>query len=544
MSNKDTPLSQPSKSMFARDATGLVKQLSALDSLGIALSSMGLLFAFNIIVFLPALYPGANLLATPLIGLLIILPVGAVYIMMSIAMPRAGGDYVWASRIASPPIGFTLNFAISTIYLAVIGIGTPTISQWAIAEMFYDYGLLYHNNSYLGIATALQNSTTIFELSAVLIIVAGLVVMFASRFTGGILKYWTYVAIAIGVIFVATVLIAGRSTFETNFNSLSGTNMTYDSVIAAGKQAGAFSGIPTVFSSATLFACAASGALGFLGFNNPVYVAGEVRAPKKSMMISQLGALLIFAAFAFIIAAVEYYGEGPSFANAAATLWISGSSQFPYVSAPLASGMSVFWTTNPALIGLFCLGYAATIELFNIAILFTFARNLFAWSFDRVTPKMFADVNERTHAPIKAIIVMMIGGAIYVYISVFQFGILSSYFSFSTAGTFIAIFVISIIAIIYPFRRRDLFNGSDRLARAKIGNVPLISIFGFLSMISSALIIYSVIAPIMTPEFPLILVEGIIPTFIIGALIYVVAWAVRKSQGIDLSLLQKEIPPE
>jgi hypothetical protein len=39
---------------FIRDATGLIEQLSAFDSLAIAFSSMGQLFAFNVIIFLPA----------------------------------------------------------------------------------------------------------------------------------------------------------------------------------------------------------------------------------------------------------------------------------------------------------------------------------------------------------------------------------------------------------------------------------------------------------------------------------------------------------
>jgi amino acid transporter len=130
-----------------------------MDSLGIALSSMGLLFAFNVIVFLPAFYTGSNLLATPFIGLLFMLPVAGVYILLAVAMPRAGGDYVWVSRIGNPAIGFVNNFALTVISLAVIGIGTPTISQWAIAEMFYDFGKIYNNQSYLNIATSLQSGS-------------------------------------------------------------------------------------------------------------------------------------------------------------------------------------------------------------------------------------------------------------------------------------------------------------------------------------------------------------------------------------------------
>jgi APA family basic amino acid/polyamine antiporter len=531
-----------SKKLFAREATGLTRQLSALDSLGIALSSMGPLFAFNLIVFLPALYPEANLLATPLLGLIIMLPVAGVYILMSIAMPRAGGDYIWVSRVIHPSVGFVSNFALSLISLATIGIGTPTIVQWASAEMFYDFGKLYNNSTYLNIATSLQNANTIFLWSAVLIIVAGLIVIFSSRLSAAVLKYWTFAAIIIGAVFISTVLLAGSGTFASNFNRLSGSN--YDAVIAAGQQAGSYAGIPPIFTWATVYASAASGALGFLGFYNPVYVAGEVKRARKSMITSQLGALVIFAVFAFAVAAAEYFGEGPSFANAMATLWIDGSSQFPYIAAPLASGMSMFWTQNPLLIGTFNIGYALTIELFNIATLFVFARNLFAWSFDKVMPTAFASLNNRTHTPIKATIIMTAIAVVYVYISVFQFGILASYFSYSVAGTFLATMIVAVAAIVYPYRRRDIFDNADKISSRRVGGVPLVTIFGLLTLVSSVVIVYSVIAPILTATFPLVLVEGIIPSFIIGVILFVIAWVVRKSQGLDLSLLQKEIPPE
>jgi basic amino acid/polyamine antiporter, APA family len=334
-----------------------------------------------------------------------------------------------------------------------------------------------------------------------------------------------------------------QSTFISNFNSLSGSN--YTGVVQAGQtEAGVYNGVPPVFTWTTLYASAASGALGFLGFYNPVYVASEVKQARKSMIFSQLGALVIFAIFGFIVAAVEYYGEGPAFANSMAALWNAGSSSFPYIAAPLASGMSMFWTQNPILIAMFNLGYAATIFFFNIATLFAFARNLFPWSLDRVTPTMFADVNERTHTPIKATKVMMIAALIYVYISVFQFGILSSYFSFSTAGTFNATIVIAIVAIVYPSRRKDLFDNSDPITRRKIGGLPLISLFGFLTLISSVAIIYAVIYPVLSGNFLTILFEGILPTFIIGAIIFGIATTIRRSKGIDLSLVAREIPPE
>jgi hypothetical protein len=139
---------------------------------------------------------------------------------------------------------------------------------------------------------------------------------------------------------------------------------------------------------------------------------------------------------------------------------------------------------------------------------------------------------------------MMIIAIVYVYISVFQFGVLASYFSYSVAGTFLATMIVAVAAIVYPYRRKDLFSSADKTSSHKIGGIPLVTLFGVLTLVSSVIIVYSVVAPILTATFPLVLVEGIIPSFIIGAVVFVIAWVVRKSQGLDLSLLQREIPPE
>jgi hypothetical protein len=130
-------------------------------------------------------------------------------------------------------------------------------------------------------------------------------------------------------------------------------------------------------------------------------------------------------------------------------------------------------------------------------------------------------------------------------VAVYQFGLLSALFSYGVAGIFLAFVIVSVAAVVYPYRRRDLFEGADPIAKKKIAGVPLLSILGILSIISSVVVVYSIILPaIGGPSFLSVLVEGIIPTFIIGAIIYAIAWAARKSQGINLGLLAKEVPPE
>ena len=529
-----------------RNATGLVRQISGLEALGMSINQMGLLYVFNVVAFTPAFYPTANPLLGPFVGLLLVLPIVGIYILFSIGIPRTGGDYVWVSRVFHPSIGFTTNFAFTLIVLSVVGSVAPWFGEWSIAPMFYDLGVLGGNANYINIANALETPNNGFIVSAILIVVAGLIVIASSKLAARIVKYWTFIAMIIGVIFIAVVLSAGSTTFANNFNALvTGTN--YNAVIAAGqKQYSSFNGVPPAFSSATLYA-AALGLLGFLGFNSSAYFAGEVKQNRKSQILAQFGGTIIYAIFITAIIAVEYFGEGPKFVNAMAAMWNNGYANYPYIAGvpPLASALSMFWTRNPILVSMFNLGFGLTVEMMNISILFMLSRNLFAWSFDRVVPSAFADINEKTRTPIFAVAMMTIVGVIYSYIFVFATGILSGLFNYGTAGEFTVFLIVSLAAIAYPYRRKDVFENSDPTAKYKIGSVPLITILGVISFVISLVTIYAILLPqIGGPTFLSVLFYGIGLTFLIGAVLYGVAWAARRSQGINLGLLQKEIPPE
>lgn len=512
-----------------------------------SINQMGLLYVFNVVAFTPAFYPTANPLLGPFVGLLLVLPIVGIYILFSIGIPRTGGDYVWVGRVFKPGIGFATNFAFTLIVLSVVGSVAPWIGQWSISPMFYDLGMIYNNANYISIANSLQTPTNVFIVSAIFIIIAGLIVIASSKLAAGIVKYWTFVAMIIGVIFIAVVLSAGVSTFTHNYNAFSGSNMSYTQVISTGEQTySTYPGVPPVFTSATLYA-AALGLLGFLGFNSSAYFAGEVKQNRKSQILAQFGGTIIYAVFITAIIAVEYFGEGPKFVNALAAMWNNGYSNYPYIPGvpPLASALSMYWTRNAALVSLFNIGFGLTAEMMNISILFMLSRNLFAWSFDRVVPAAFADINPRTRTPIYAVVMMTIVGLVYAGIFIYATGILAGLFDYGTAGEFTVFLIVALAAIAYPYRKKDVFENSDPTAKFKIAGLPLISILGGISVVICLVTIYAVLLPaIGGSSFLGDLFYGIFLTFIIGAVIYGIAWFARKRQGIDLEMLQKEIPPE
>ena len=106
MAAADTPAE---RTMFVRKATGLVKGWSVFDAFiysafAINLMALGFGYAFTGIAFFPK---GALIAAIVLSGLFIIFEVIA-YASMIAVMPRAGGDYVWQSRVFGGGFGFVL----------------------------------------------------------------------------------------------------------------------------------------------------------------------------------------------------------------------------------------------------------------------------------------------------------------------------------------------------------------------------------------------------------------------------------------------------
>ena len=533
------------KTVFVRDATGLVKQISGMDAIGLNVTQMGLLYAFNAVAFAEGFYPGANPILVEFYGLLLVLPLTALYTLFSISIPRSGGDYVWVGRVFNPGIGFVANFAFTILSISVVGAVAPWIGQWSIAPLFYDLGILDKNPGYTAIASSLQSPVPAFWISAIFIVIAGLIVVASSRLAASTAKYWAVLSFIIGAIFIVTVVSAGSSTFAQNFNSLSGSNMTYNQIVTLGQQSGAYNGFPPLFSSTSLYAGALLGGLSFLGFNSSAYFAGETKRNPRTQILAQLGGAVIFCVLQTAVIAAEYFGEGPSFANSLAALWVSGSTSYPGIPGvpPLGSSLAMFWTQNQVLIAIFTLSFGITAIVMNVSIFFTLSRNLFAWSFDRVAPSIFANINSRTRTPVYAVSIMTIVGLVYSYISIFQYGLLSTLFTYGTAGTFMVFLIVAVAGIVYPYWRKDLFTSGYPLSQKKVAGVPLITILSILSIIVSLVTIYGILLPAIG-NVGSVLLTGIVPTFVVGAIIYVVAWAIRRGQGIDLNMLQKEIPPE
>ena len=110
-----------SRNLFVRNATGLVRELSAFDAFNLVFSAVLIPVGITeVMAFAPTFWPHANLLLSFLLATPLVATCGLVYLYYTVIMPRSGGDYVWVSRTLNPFLGFFANFSLTFVFLTWI----------------------------------------------------------------------------------------------------------------------------------------------------------------------------------------------------------------------------------------------------------------------------------------------------------------------------------------------------------------------------------------------------------------------------------------
>src|SRR5262249_3177458 len=122
--------------LYVRQATGLVRELSLRDNALLAAGYISVFLGFSYITLVPSTFVGANIALAFLITGALMVPHFIVYGLLSSAMPRSGGDYLFLSRIVHPSAGFVVNGIISLVFIAGLGNVALVVPQFGLPAMF------------------------------------------------------------------------------------------------------------------------------------------------------------------------------------------------------------------------------------------------------------------------------------------------------------------------------------------------------------------------------------------------------------------------
>ncbi len=428
----------------------------------------------------------------PIVSLLLtapgILALLGVYHIFQISMPRTGGDYVFMSRIIHPSLGLAANFAGYAFFNWFwIGDAAAVFSSQGLAQTLSVYGSLTGQQWAVNAAGAFNPLTT-FIVGTIAIIAFTLIVAFSTRLYFRIQNVAMIIAM-LGVALIIGLLVTTNPTsFAAAFNSYAakqGFQTAYENFTMAGNQywGGSVPTGPTASYTFILIPLWFTVLFWVYGSN---YLAGETKEIKSSGKLALFGGFAIIFIPTLLVLGIAYRTLGADFL-AGAGYYGLGYASNPLPVIPNLTLFAGILTNSPILVWFIGLGVIAGFLLVAPQSIFAQSRQLFAYAFDRLTPAFVADVNERWYTPVKAIVISAVGGEIFL---VFLSGLVgpatsgTAFLLYSYAGlaaigvTFV---FVSISAIIFPFRRKDIYETACPVKR-KILGVPVITLLGIVSL--------------------------------------------------------------
>src|SRR5438093_10502333 len=160
-----------SPALFLRKATGLVKGWSKFDAftysfMSVNFVTLGLFFALSVLAFVP----NGQVLSALLISGVFITFLVITYASLISVMPRAGGDYVWQSRVLGGGVAFLLAV---TGWWFILWYWAPIYANILNVEVFQPLAALFKMD---GVTTFLASNNGLFVVCLVTVALAGVLV--------------------------------------------------------------------------------------------------------------------------------------------------------------------------------------------------------------------------------------------------------------------------------------------------------------------------------------------------------------------------------
>jgi amino acid transporter len=533
--------------LFVRNSTGLVRSASAVDATifnAVISAPVGSTIAYSIFFALVA-FPGADVVSVLILVAVINIPVLIMFALLGASMPRVGGDYVWVSRVLSPPLALISNLCMIMGGLLGAAFFAKFFSVLALGPVLVALGAIFNNSHFIDWGNAFQtNNGWILGASLFMVVLQTLILISGTKATFRWQNYSFIIARAGTLVAFVVLLIGSQGDFFSHFDALN-KSFGGGNVAAVIKGApGAASAAPNFFSSATLPTLFSI--QGFMMWNFwSVYMSGELKsASNRRRQLSVMFGALGWDTVLLVIGVVLLFRvAGYNFVYA---LNAAGNNAYHIPSGPFYPFLASLVFNTPILTIIIMGSFLFWSLPSMIANTFMPIRSFFAWSFDRLMPEGLANVNERTHSPINAIIVTNVIIAALVVWSVIgnQFQLVLGLIVLAGA---LAVIIVGIAAVSLPGRRPDLYQASP--ANVRFLGVPVLYIAGTLSILEFiGIIAISFINPLSVmngnradwwwiPAWLLGLIVG-------GALLYYIPRFIRAQQGVNISFVYKELPPE
>jgi APA family basic amino acid/polyamine antiporter len=526
------------RSLFVRKATGLVRGWAVRDAFIYSVFAINLVtLGFYIFSFGPFIPAGSLLWAVILSGAYLVFQ-AITYASLIAAMPRAGGDYVWMSRVLGGGIGFVLAVC---GWWFILWHWVPIYANILNIEVLGPMAAIVGWDSAV---TWLSDKPGIFVASILTAMFASVFIALGIRTYARIQKICFYGGVAGLAIMAILLIVNSKTSFISSFNAEAaqtyGANNAYQGTLSAGLKDYDPGGVGSFSLSSTVLLIPML--LFFnLWSNWGATLYGEVRGASdfRKNIYAMGGALIATTIVGAIFLLLFAKTFGWDFYNAANNAFWAGTGPigvFPYpgTMAAFLMGSPVLQFILITLLSLWFFGWVGSVFLSS-------TRVIFATAFDRVLPEWAAKVS-RNGVPYAALALMLIPSIPISY--------LYAYNADFTSWTLDATLVIAITflgsavaAAILPYRKPEIYNASP-IARYKVLGIPLIT---FAAVMFAIILVFSLYHWFKDDVYGVNNASSLRymgAMYLLAIAIYVGSRLFRRSQGMDLKMVYDEIPVE
>ena len=462
------------------------------------------------------------------------------------SMPRSGGEYIYNSRIIHPVFGIAQSFGDAAIWLMWLYVLAPLAVDPGLTITFTYLG-------WTGAADWLVSSAWVTFFIATLFNIAGfLFVVFGIKIFASVQKVVMFFGIGGTVIIGVILSVTSRATFMEKWDAdaiATGSPVYHDFIAKVGEAAG--TAIPTSSNWGDTLGVMVAMSWLFAYAYSISFIAGEVKRPDKTIIWSNLFAILVPFVFMLWIAAALYHSVGFQFLSASA--WNDNNGPIEGFNMPYGSnfidlavymiGTSGFWAKLAA--ALMGFSYVAFTVWWLALSYLAFPRILFAWGMDRMGPKWFTDINPRFASPVKNHILCLVLGE----------GLLVLYYAWLTdqmqniivTGMQItSVFIpTAVAALLFPYmkRCRGVWDSSPYKKWTFLG-LPVVVWGAVVNLVYLFLLLYEFVIKKASDAFTVPSVVLFVGVWVLGVIWYYFWKAKSQAVGVDVSVTYGELPPE
>ena len=537
-------LGEERPTLFLRKATGLVRGWSVRDSLIYAcLATNFVTLGIYEFTFAGPAFPKGQLITAVIIGGIWVSFLVIAYAGLVVTIPRAGGDYVWQTRILGSGIGFVMA---ATGWWFILWLWAPIYGNILSVQLFEPLWATlkwtWPGGGYAWFGT----HNGIFIVTLITIALAGLLVSIGMAGYAKVQR-WCFIGGVIGfAVVVILLLFNSHASFVSSFNleahKLFGVNNAYAATNAAAAKAG-YTTSPLGFGPLGPTMLLVPALMFFLLWPNwGTTLYGEVRGASdfKRVFAGMFFGLWLTVALTIIFLLVMAKTVGWGFYQNLNSLDYNLTPQFgiwpyPFMFAGWLVHNTAFQVALILVLSLWFFGWVGTLFLSS-------TRVIFAAAFDRVLPDRASEVSEKRRVPFYSLLLMLLPAvglaALYAYSSTF-----ASYTLDATLVIAVTYLFSAIAVVILPLRKPDLWFASPA-SKVKLFGVPIVPVAG---VITIALLVFNLYEWLSNDLYFVNKPASLIymgSMYVLAIVIFVGARIIRNRQGIDLSLINKEIPVE